>query len=116
MTTFHVVRGDTRDYIIVDCNGIDDITGATTITGHVRNTIATPTSATLTGTIENGLATATEPCSVRLSLGAAAGWLDTVDRTGVWKLQTKLTWADGTLLTWPSDGTDRIVVADDLAT
>jgi len=120
MTTWNRKRGDVKDTIVVALQGVADITGATVV-GHVK---LGAVKKALTGTVLNAIATGPhvqsdgtiiydQPCSVTLQLGvtAAVDWLP-IATIGTWRLTEQLTFPDGTVKTWPSEGYDAIIVED----
>lgn len=108
MTTWRKVQGDVKDTIIAVLSGVEDLATATGAEAHAwRKGVA---STTLVATITNPTTR-----TVSVALGGVAGWLssagppaggDALD----WDFEIQVTWADGTVLTWPAETPDTIIV------
>lgn len=102
MTMIRRVQGDVKDTVIVTCDGVVDLTAVTAAECHVWKGTATAT--TLTAAVTNATLR-----QVTVQLGGASGWLATA-KPGEYFFETQLTYADGSILTWPSGAPDSIQV------
>lgn len=99
------VQGDVNDTITAVLNGVEDLVPATAVEAHVwRHDVAPETLA----------AAITDPVTrtVIVQLGGATGWLFDAAET-VWYLDVQVTFADGTILTWPAGVPATIAVRAD---
>jgi hypothetical protein len=101
MTTWNRVQGDVGDTIVVTLNGVADLAAVTAVEAHVWRGA---TVATLTAAVTDA-----DELEVTVELGDDEGWLATA-AAGAWRFETQATFADGSILTWPSSGTDHIKV------
>lgn len=102
MTTLKTaVTGDVGDYRLVTLAGVDNLDAVTAIEAHVWKSDTAPT--TLAASVDDSAER-----RIRVELGSAGGWLATAT-PGSWKIEYQLTFGS-TVLTWPADGPDRILV------
>lgn len=110
MTVWARKQGDVGDSILVNLCGIADITGATPL-GLVRlNGVLVQLAG---GSVYRAVATESLKCAVEVPLGEIGGWLPQA-AVGEWQYETQLTFADGSIVTWPGRGYDTIIVSEDL--
>jgi len=88
------VAGDTGDYRILKCSGVDSLTNATSISADVW--LDGEPKTTLAGVVES----ATKK-TVRIELGGVGGWLATAE-PGEYNLEVNIAFGAGTGLTWPA--------------
>lgn len=105
-TTSHVVQGDVHDWVDVYIAPGVDTTAVTDAEGHLwrRGTRVT---------VPASYDTATRTARVELGATPGSPWLPDVELQNPadeWKLEVELTWADGTILTFPSEKPLRLVV------
>jgi hypothetical protein len=102
MTTFKRKQGDVRDTLTVLCRGTKDLATATAVEARVQ--YGTDAGVTLPGSVLDPVARL-----VTIQLGNAGGWLTTA-KLGAWRMVTRITFGDGTRLTWPEDGFDELLI------
>ncbi len=104
--------GDVNDVReIVLQGGGPDVTSrlaepGTTVAAMVRPWGSTGAWTTLTATVLNAARRV-----IAVSLGGTGGWLSTAT-AGTYEMKYVVTFADGTVLTWPTGDPDRIDVVD----
>lgn len=92
-TLEYAVTGDIKDFRTLTLGGVTDLAAASAVEAHVwRHN----THATLAASIVDATAR-----TVRIELGDTSGWLPTIATAGDWNLEIQVTFADGTVLTWP---------------
>lgn len=110
MTTWNRTQGDIGDTITITLDGVDDLNNVASVECHVTKGT---TTATLAAAVANPVAR-----TVLVQLGTVAqlltGWLAGA-QPGTWSLETEVTFADGTVLTWPDLNTDYIAVRPQIA-
>jgi len=102
------VAGDIGDTRSVTLAGIADLTAAVSARGIVTYSSDLTVTAELTATIDDPAGT-----DVTVELGGAGGWLASA-APGVWLLEAEITFADGSVLSWPQAGADTLIVRADL--
>lgn len=102
MSTIKRVQGDVNDVVIVTCSGVANLNAVTAAEAHVWQ--RGKTASTLAASVTNAAT-----LQVTVQLGGATGWLATA-KAGEWFLETQLTYADGSVLTWPEGAPDVIEV------
>jgi hypothetical protein len=104
MTTWRKVQGDVNDTITVILSGVENLTGATAVAKVWRRGVdAENLTTSITSTVNR---------TVSVDLGGASGWLFDA-AIGTWLIEIQVTFADGSILTWPADSPDMIVVRAD---
>lgn len=107
-TSWNRVSGDIKDTITVYLYGVATFAGCTAQTrvrpargGAVQN---------LTAAVVNGLDADLEACGIlTVQLGDVGGWLPTA-AVGTWLADHKITFPDGSLVTWAEDDPNEIHV------
>ena len=99
MTEYHRVRGDVNDSLVIELRGVDSLATVISVEAHVSYGGANPT--TLPAAVESATLR-----TVRIDLSA---WLPTAT-AGAWDLETQPVFGDGSSPTFPSKGTDKIIV------
>jgi len=102
------VAGDLGDTRTVTLGGIADLTAAVSARGIVSYSADQTVTAELDATIPDPDAT-----DITVELGGAGEWLQTA-APGVWLLEVEVTFADGSVLSWPQGSADTLVVRADL--
>lgn len=109
MTTLpHAVAGDVNDFRTVILNGVEDLDTVTAIETHIWR----PDTAAVVLTTA---VTDSDARIIRFELGGALGWLATVATPNAWFVEYQLTFADGTILTWPQKTPDVLLVRAEAA-
>jgi hypothetical protein len=105
MSLYLAVQGDNRTVLPAYLTGVSDLTGATAVVAHLTGVYPA------TGTYSLGV-TVTDPANraVRLTIQST----DSV-APGEYLLEWQVTFSDGTVLTWPTDGYDLLRVRPQLA-
>jgi hypothetical protein len=104
MTSWNRVQGDIGDTVVVTLGGVADLTAVDTIVAHIkRGDTIEELDATVTSAVNR---------TVTVELGAADGWLATA-APGRWRIEYQATFLDGSVLTWPDDQPDTIIVRAD---
>jgi hypothetical protein len=106
VTAWRKVQGDVNDTITVVLSGVENLLTATAVEAHVWRADVAP---------ETLPAAITDPVTrtVLVQLGGASGWLSDA-AANVWYVDVQVTFADGSVFTWPSGGPDTIAVRDDM--
>jgi hypothetical protein len=102
MTTWNKVQGDVDDIITVTLGGIVDLNDVASLEAHVWRRQSSAT--TLPATVADATAR-----TIVVNLGSADGWLATATPHD-WMIEYELTFADGSVLTWPDEKPDTIKV------
>lgn len=102
------VQGDVNDERVVALDGVDSLANVSSIAVHVWRPGVDVV--TLTATVLDA-----DERTITIPLGATAeGWLGTIDLTPMSRrdyfVEYQVTWADGTVLTFPAEGYDTLPV------
>jgi hypothetical protein len=101
-----VRQGDVNETRTVVIGGVQDLSTVSSVVAHLALVADTTTRTELTGSVTDE----TER-TVAISFGDETGWLAVGPTPGDYWLTTQVTFADGTVLTWPDDPTpDRLTV------
>lgn len=106
MTAWRKVQGDVNDTITIVLSGVENLNTASAVEAHVWHGTVDPE--TLPAAITNPTTR-----TVVVQLGGASGWLSDAAEH-VWYLDLQVTFADGSILTWPSGIPDTISVRSDM--
>lgn len=104
MTLYQAVAGDNRSALPAQLDGVSNLTGAAVV-AHLVNTAPAGGSYTLTVTVTD----ATERTVLLRILSS-----DNIP-AGDYLLEWQATFGDGSVLTWPTGGYDRVQIRPQLA-
>jgi hypothetical protein len=104
MSRWERVQGDVDDTITVTLGGIADLDDVTAVEAHVWTTSERET---LSAAVADSAAR-----TILVQLGDANGWLASAT-AATWLAEWQLTFADGSVKTWPAGKPDEIKVRAD---
>ena len=102
MTAWNRTNGDLKDTVSVTLSGVEDLTTVTAVEAHVWANGVAPV--TLTAAVASASLR-----TVTVQLGGVGGWLPTAVARS-YLFETQVTFADGSVITWPSKGADQLTV------
>jgi len=107
-----VRQGDVNVTRTVVLGGVEDLATVSSVAAHLELIADANTRVILTASVADPVAR-----TVDISFGDATGWLAAMcPATGDYWLTTHVTFADGTVLSWPDDPTpDRLTVLPGLS-